>query len=464
MTSERLSRREFLRIGTVAAAGGVLAACAPSTPEAIREEEPAPTKAPTAEPVVLEWWRWGGGTEERRRWTEEHFYDTFNAYYDNIHINVIWIESSDALRTALQAGAGPDIFISPATTMTAEMVFAGHILDITDYADEFGWKEKLLDWAYAAGTLEGKLYCLPTTYETLFVYYNKTLFDKQGWKIPTDRAEMEALADAALADDIWPFAYLSCGGDCTQHLLGLSLDAYAGADNHYKALIGEKSWTDEEIVGAMELLAGWFEKGYVSGSTETYFALEYGDLAPALAKGDAAMLASGTWNFDGLSAQFEETGQEYDWFIMPSLREGVRPVYPLGIGSAAMASSETEYPHEAALGLDWHIKDKERMIEIAAYNNFGQWNVPMKITADDLPSDTDPLVSRYLADFAKVTGAGDYGYTTYTFYPAAAMSFSGKGFDEVLTGARSVEQYLTELDDLFHEAWEAGTAPPVPDR
>ena len=38
MNKKNVSRRDFLRLGALAAAGGALAACAPSTPEVIREE------------------------------------------------------------------------------------------------------------------------------------------------------------------------------------------------------------------------------------------------------------------------------------------------------------------------------------------------------------------------------------------------------------------------------------------
>ena len=52
----------------------------------------------------------------------------------------------------------------------------------------------------------GKLYALAKTYETLGLFYNKTLFDKKGWTPPTTIAELEKLADTMKAEGLVPFA------------------------------------------------------------------------------------------------------------------------------------------------------------------------------------------------------------------------------------------------------------------
>jgi len=50
----KLSRRDFLRLSAVTAAGAVLAACAPKgTPEATQRGETAEAKPPEAEAVTL---------------------------------------------------------------------------------------------------------------------------------------------------------------------------------------------------------------------------------------------------------------------------------------------------------------------------------------------------------------------------------------------------------------------------
>ena len=75
------------------------------------------------------------------------------------------------------------------------MAQAGQLLPLDDYAEKFGWNERMLPVFLDLGRYDGKLYALPKTYETLGLFYNKTLFDKNGWKAPTTIAELEALAD-----------------------------------------------------------------------------------------------------------------------------------------------------------------------------------------------------------------------------------------------------------------------------
>jgi ABC-type glycerol-3-phosphate transport system substrate-binding protein len=69
MTKNKLSRREFLRIGSAAAAGTVLAACGAQTPATQQPTAAQPADQPTAasaaqapagEGVAVQWWvGWG---------------------------------------------------------------------------------------------------------------------------------------------------------------------------------------------------------------------------------------------------------------------------------------------------------------------------------------------------------------------------------------------------------------------
>ncbi len=476
MKSKNLSRRDFLRVSALTAAGLVAAQCQAATPateapaaatkapEATATPAPAATEAPK-EAVKVVWWA-GAPDEQQREWLKKNFVDSFNSAHKDIQIDYVFQEDMDrVLRTALQAGAGPDVVETPGAGFVLEYVIAGHVMDMSDMAVTYGWKDKLLGWAYESGMVQGKLYSLPLTFESMIVLYNKTLFDQKGWKIPTNRAEMEAICEAAKKDGIYPFPYGN--GDwkpATEHLIGMFYDHYAGADNVYKALIGEKKWTDEEFVGAMKLMNDWFQKGYYSGSIDNYHALTWDDWWPMVASGKGAMVMSGTWCFQGAVPAFKDSGQEWDWFPMPSLREGVKPVYALAVGTTLSINAKSKVPNESAVALDWVVNDKKRAMTIASGFSFGEWVVPLKLTAADFPPETDKRIVRYFEDFVKVTGRGDYGYTSWTFWPAKTEVYLYQGFDDVLAGTITVEQYLAELQKLFDEEKAAGKVPPVPKR
>lgn len=62
---KKLSRREFLRLSALAAAGLALASCGPTTPEvATEEDEGVSDAAPAPEEVTVTWMNWWGGARE----------------------------------------------------------------------------------------------------------------------------------------------------------------------------------------------------------------------------------------------------------------------------------------------------------------------------------------------------------------------------------------------------------------
>ena len=158
------------------------------------------------------------------------------------------------MRTAFTAGSAPDILQTPGASFIGEYVNAGLIHPLTQAAADLGWQDKLLPWAYESGILNGELYSIPLTFESMILMYNKTLFEEMGWKPPTTFAELQAIADAAHAEGINPFGYGNAGFQpSNEHVVGVYLNNYAGADNVYAALTGEKQWTDPEFAEAISL-------------------------------------------------------------------------------------------------------------------------------------------------------------------------------------------------------------------
>jgi raffinose/stachyose/melibiose transport system substrate-binding protein len=504
MKGKRLSRRDFLRLSTAAATGTIVAACAPSTPVVVEREviKEVPVERPVvvekevakevikevpvekvvketvvvekevvkevpakAEKAAVSFWV-EAPAEERRKVINELYRDTFNAAHSNIELELTFTEDLDrVLRTAMQAGAGPDIVSTPGAGFILEYVIAGHVAPMDDLSVQYGWRDRLLPWAYESGMVQGHLYSVPLTYESMIVYYNKTLFDEKGWGIPTDGEELDAIINACVADDIHPFVYTNSGWKpSTEHLIGMFYDHYAGADNVYKALIGEKSWADDEFVGAMTLMNDWFQKGYYSGSVDNYHALTGEDVWSMLANGQGAMMMTGTWSFQTVDEFFGESGQEWDWFPMPSLRKGVNAVYALATGQTESINAKTKHPVETGAALDWLYNDKKRALMLSSSFNFGEWMVPLRYTADDFPAGTDPRVVRFFVDFADVTGRGDYGYTTWTFWPAKTEVMLWEDFDFVLAGEMTPAEFQAQIQRQFEEEVAEGKVPPVPKR
>src|SRR5260370_23434416 len=82
---------------------------------------------------------------------------------------------------------------------------AGQGLALDAFAETYKWKDRFWPALLNTSVFGGKLFALPRDYESLHLFYNKDLFRQHGWKFPTNRVELEQVADAALAKGIIPF-------------------------------------------------------------------------------------------------------------------------------------------------------------------------------------------------------------------------------------------------------------------
>ncbi len=391
--------------------------------------------------------------------------DAFNASQNEIELVMEFKEGlNDILRTAMLSGEGPDIVETPGPSYVKEYQEAGLLTSMQGYSNQFGWEDKLLPWSYQAGVFDGEFYSAPKTFESMIMLYNKTLFEENGWSVPTTLSEYEATAAKIKAAGMNVFAYGSTGWQPThEHLAGMYLNSYAGPDNVYKALIGEKEWTDPEFTGAIELLRKHMvDDGYWSGSLENYYALGWDDFHAMFASRGAAMMTIGTWTFGATTSGFADISDEWDWAPFPVLRDGgADPSYLLALGTTMSINGSSENPDAAAEVLNFVFSNKEIVLDMAADFQFGEFVVPLYFAEDDIKDSVSPQVRRYLVDFAEATGKGNYGYTTWTFWPADPGVHIWKDMEVVWAGDISVEDYMYDHQKMWDKARKKGQLLPV---
>ena len=412
--------------------------------------------------VTVTWWT---ETNSMPSNVQGVFVDAFNEAHPGITLEIIGQEGiNETLRVAIQGGAAPDILQTPGANFISEFVEAGLVLPLDEAAAELGWQDKLLGWAYESGQLGGQLYSIPLTYESLVLFYNKTLFEEQGWSPPTNIEEFNALADAAIALGIHPTA----GGNATwqgynEIILGMYLSNVAGPENFHQAMTGEIPWSDQSIADSYELFRRHMVDGWFSGGLENFLA-NGGDDAPVeLASGQAAMMMDGTWRFRSLDPFFVEIGTEWDWAPLPTMSDRIDNYnYTLATGSTLSINGASPNADAAVKVLDFLLSDASRALQLAADVGFGEWVVPIHFSAGDFPEGTDERVARFFADFAAVTGEGRIGYTTWTFWPSTVSLYSWDGLERVWFGEESIEEYLAAHQALWDEAVAEGNMLPVP--
>ncbi|MFS8110623.1 extracellular solute-binding protein [Rhizobium jaguaris] len=387
--------------------------------------------------------------------------DPFNAAHpeDLLSIDFRGSDLDKQLRVAMLAGTGPDVVFTAGPSYVAAMAQAGQLLPLDDYAKKYGWNDNLLPLFLELGKYNGKLYALAKTYETLGLFYNKTLFNTNGWKAPTTIAEFEALADEMKAKGLTPFGAGNADWrPANEHYVSIILNSVAGPENVYKALNGTIPWTDPAFVASIDKLAEWWNKGYFG---DNYFSLTLEQAFAQVATGQAGMAPTGTWNFTNIPTYFPQNNAEPGFVGFPSAKGD--PIYPLGIGSTLSINAKSDNADGAAAVLDYIFKDDFYGKMNSAWQ--GEWNLPLKDLSNVKLSDKVlPLYSEVMKNLSAAVSAGKYGYTTWTFLPPATDTYLVSGMEEVWLKKTSSADFLKKLDETFKSEKDAGKAPAVPPR
>lgn len=261
--------------------------------EAKATEESAETKGNTDIGGKLVIWEHSASFEDAVKAVKEGF----NEIYPNVEIEYS-VKTSDQyynlLQTAMQANECPDIFWTNGnpTTNYGSYVKQGLLMDLTDKVDFSLYKGTT---AMDIVTLDdGSIYSTPTA-ETggRAVFYNKDIFESNGWTIPTKFSEFESLLAkmveakvqpiAVGADDPWNILFI-----WEPILVAMHIDwAQEWKTEGYVAV------NDERVIDAYNKLLEWGDKGYY-GNNWTGASSDGASLA--FSTGKSAMYIGGTWN------------------------------------------------------------------------------------------------------------------------------------------------------------------------
>jgi len=451
----------------------VLVGCQPAPTEAPVVEEPAeeePAEEPAeeepvapAEKTTVTLWTDPPGGGEAATCLAATVVDPFNEQSDTIVVEVVYQpEAWDAIRTALAGGAGPDIVDTPGPSFVYELVQADQLMALDEFGDEFGWGELFVPWALSLGDVDGELYSIADELETLILYYNTAVFEEHGWEPPTTLAELDVLCEEIEAAGIIPFSHGN--GDwrpANEWFVGEYLNHVAGPDKVYQALTGEIPWTDPDFVRAIELLDEHQQKGWFMGGLEFYYTTGWDDYIIALASGEAAMKIEGTWVADALIEQVD-TGEygdnDWDWVPVPSM--GGEAIFDLGMGHTWSVNKKAANPRAAAEFLTYFFSPE---VQARRFRECGLVPGPVRLEADMLEG-VDPRMAGMIVALAEASDAGNYGYTTWTFWPPKSDVYIYEEIERVWAGEIGPREYLEGLREIFDQEFAAGEMPPIPTR
>ena len=444
-----IDRRTLLRGGVALFGGGLLGGCSSTAGGA----------------STVTYWSGLDGAEVRK-YFDKNVVAGFAAAHEGQQAKVVFKNSEDLerdVRLALAAGTAPDVIETNGPAFVPELAQQSYLVDLTDYAATFGWRSDLLPWVPSVGSVDGRLFSIPIQLETLGLFYNKTLFEKRGYRPPRNRTELEALCEELKKSGIVPFA--AGNRDFAQTIewfTSVFFSNVAGPRVMHDVLTGKKPWTTDVMVEAAALMQEYFRRGYFGGSLERYFTTSFNAMHADLAAGKAAMTMEGTWFFAEIDEFFgQKAGNDNDWAFtsFPALRDGVPyPLYPVGTGATLSINAKSENPDLAAQFIDHLIGDKKAAAQRMA-DHSAEFALPLRFTADDFPDTMNQRVRDAYVDLLAATAKGNIGYTNWTFSAPKTAVYIYQQAQKLVSAELTPAKYMAGVEATFQQDLKNGFTP-----
>lgn len=302
-----------------------------------------------AQEITL-WSHWAA--EQPKRQFVEEAIRRFQAANPGVTVKTTWYEKNAlyaALRTALRAGQGPDVFYAEPDQV--EYVQNNFLLDLTQGID---W-DKVEPWARQVWTYNGRSYGLPLEAWTVEMYVNTKLLGELGSAVPASlqhtQSEFLELVRKARARNITPVSVgvgdrPFTGSFLTHETLLMRL----GKEDYGKLLGGQLRWDDPRVVDSLRFVrslveARAFPPGVATlqlGQSHTYFHTNPG----------TAFFPMGSWYTSRAFNPPDQGGQPADFPLgvmrMPLPDNAACPrCRTIAIGGSYVVNARTRHPDAA---------------------------------------------------------------------------------------------------------------------
>ncbi len=446
---DRISRRQFLALSAGLAAAGIGVSCTPGSSNGPAKAPPKPANTGVTEkgPVTLTVWDQESG-KVSKVWDELN--KGFEQKYPNVTIDRVersFGNLQTVLKLAISGPHAPDVVeANQGWPDMGQMVKAGLLLPLDNYADAYGWFDRVSTNVNAANswTPDGKrfgtgsLFGFTAQGELVGVYYNKTIMNKLGLTLPTTFAEFEQQLGTAKQGGEIPIQY----GD---------LDGWPGA--HEWAAVQERyvpeSWMTDFIFGlkynqvsfdtpgnlqAATKLQEWVRNGYF---TPDFLAIGYDDTVGNFVKGQGLYMITGNWMVANLGPE----NPDFGFMVLPPQQAGGVTVSTGSPGFPLSIPAQSKYPDVAAAYIDWLTNDAAAQMLVPT----GQ----IPLSKDFTPSVTEgTLLSEMLTAAGKLNDADALvpyeDWATPTFY----RTLTG-GVQELMGLKTPPQEFVSKVQDDY---------------
>jgi multiple sugar transport system substrate-binding protein len=166
----------------------------------------------------------------------------------------------------------------------------------------------------AATASDGKQYFVPKDYYPWAVFYRKSVFEENGFEVPTTRDDLLSLCKDMEGKGLVPFAFADKDGwpaMGTFDILNMRLN---GFDFHMSLMAGDEAWDSDEVKNVFET---WRE--LLPYHQPDALGRTWQEGAEAIASGEAGMMMFGTFIVDAIP----DSEDDLDFFTFPELDSSI---------------------------------------------------------------------------------------------------------------------------------------------
>ncbi|MCH4889395.1 carbohydrate ABC transporter substrate-binding protein [Acidaminobacter sp. JC074] len=339
--------------------------------------------------------------------------EAFEKDYPNVEVKLtISPKIVDIIRPRLVAGDAPDyiyageldkLLLADNALLPLNDVFDSESLD----GDGVKLKDKMIPGFldYCSPLDDGNIYYAPVYMQVLGMYYNKGLFDENGWDVPVTWDEFFAYAEKGKALDRSLFTYAGIYPIYNQFIYGAMLASGAGVEETNKILNYEKdAWDSPKVKEVLNVFGKIATEGHLMEGT---VALNHTQSQTAFMQGQALFIPNGNWMPNEMKDVTPEEGFEFGFMPAPKLNSEDT--------SYVITSYETHYIPKNAKNPEMakefmRYQYKKEMIMLAAKH--GGAIMPIKNGVD--------IVKEYISDSIYNV------FSVFDTYGARPLSFQWK--------------------------------------
>lgn len=272
------------------------------------------------------WHNWAG--QDAKAIAMRGLLDEFVAAHPEIDLEIEGLPTDGLktrLRTAAAADEMPDLFVMWPDAMTKEFVAGNLIQPINEYLDSKPeWRDNFIPNALDGFTVDGNIYTVPMNLApTSLLYYNQSIFDQHGVKVPETWDELKTAVDTFNANGVIPIALGNKANWVAQSTIFSSLaDRVTGSEWFLKAAEQDgASFEDPQFIEALEKMQ---ELSEMKAFQDGFNSIDETQMMQLYAQGQAAMFISGGWALSNLvETAPEDVLNATSITILPSVEGGL---------------------------------------------------------------------------------------------------------------------------------------------